>query len=280
MKKTFLFLACLVLCLIPIAPAVCEGGAPDLTLLAVNVRKADALLLRSPGETYLIDTGTEESFDRLYAVLQEEGVRSLTGVILTHTDKDHAGGLKQLVRSDIEIGRVFASAYYNKKSESKHPAVKALKGTGEEVVFLSAGDSLPLSGGSLDVLGPLVHDTDKENNNSLVLMASCSSGKILLAGDMEFPEEKTLLDAGAALEADVLKIGNHGEDDATSNALIAAVKPRVAVISTNSDDEPDTPSPRVLRLLESWGIPVLVTQDAETGVLVTLKGGQVETELK
>jgi predicted flavoprotein YhiN len=92
-------------------------------------------------------------------------------VILTHTHEDHAGGLEQLLDSGIEIDRVYASGYYNRK-EKKHPAVKALKDTGRETVWLLSGDSLPLDGGTLEVLGPLVHDEEKENNNSLVLLAT------------------------------------------------------------------------------------------------------------
>ena len=149
-----------------------------------------------------------------------------------------------------------------------------------EVVFLSSGDSLPLDGGHLSVLGPLEKDDEKENNNSLVLLAEGGGGSILLAGDMEFPEEDSLLKAGLIPHADVLKVGNHGEDDATSNALINAVRPSVAVISTNSDDEPDTPSRRVLKLLKSWDIQIYVTQDTASGVLITLKGGQVSAEMK
>ena len=43
---------------------------------------------------------------------------------------------------------------------------------------------------------------------------------MLLAGDMEFPEEESLMAAGLIPHADVLKIGNHGEDDATSEAYM------------------------------------------------------------
>ena len=132
-----------------------EPEAPELSLYAINVRKADALLLRSGETVYLIDTGTEDEWPALYKVLKEEGVTRLTGVILTHTDKDHVGGFPMLVESDIEIENVYASAYYNKKKESKHPAVKALKDTDQKVVFLLGGDSLPLDGGTLEVLGPL-----------------------------------------------------------------------------------------------------------------------------
>ena len=280
MKHFIAVLLSLMLCLSPMLPVQGDAAETVLSLLAINVRKADALLLRSGNSVYLIDTGTEESYGKLYSVLKREGIDRLTGVIITHTDKDHAGGIAQLVDSDIEIENVYASAYYNKKKESKHPAVKALKGTGRSVVFLASGDELPLDGGSLKVLGPLEKDGEKENNNSLVLLAEGGGGSMLLAGDMEFPEEDSLLKAGLIPHADVLKVGNHGEDDATSNALIAAIRPSLAAISTNTDDEPDTPSPRVLRLLASWDIPVLVTQDTENGVLITISGGRITTEMK
>ena len=280
MKHFIAVLLSFMLCLSPMLPVKGDTAETTLSLLAINVRKADALLLRSGNSVYLIDTGTEESYGKLYSVLKREGIDRLTGVIITHTDKDHAGGIAQLVDSDIEIENVYASAYYNKKKESKHPAVKALKGTGRSVVFLASGDELPLDGGSLKVLGPLEKDGEKENNNSLVLLAEGGGGSMRLAGDMEFPEEDSLLKAGLIPHADVLKVGNHGEDDATSNALIAAIRPSLAVISTNTDDEPDTPSPRVLRLLASWDIPVLVTQDMENGVLITISGGRITTEMK
>jgi len=279
MKQFTAIILCLLLCLSPLFHA-CGEESGSLSLLAINVRKADALLLRSGKSVYLIDTGTEESFSKLYAVLKAEGISRLTGVIITHTDKDHSGGLKQLVNSDIEIENVYASAYYKKKKESKHPAVKALKGTGQEVIFLASGATLPLDGGKLSVLGPLEKDEDKENNNSLVMLAEGGGGSILLTGDMEFPEESSLLNAGKIPKADVIKIGNHGEGDATSNQLIAAVSPKLAVISTNSDDEPDTPDPRVIRLLKQQNIPILLTQDAQKGVLVTLRNGDIETQIK
>ena len=258
-----------------------EATEMELSLLAVNVGKADALLLRSGETAYLIDTGTKKSFDQLYRVLKEEGVNSLTGVILTHTDSDHVGGLKQLMESDLDIKAVYASAYYLLKDDKKkHPAVKALKKSDLEVQFIRGGDRLPLDGGTLEVLGPLEESDDKDDNNSLVMLATGGGGSMLLAGDMEFPEEESLLKARAIPKADVLKVGNHGDDDATSDALIQAVSPKVAVISTSTAEKADTPSPRVLRLLNSWKIAVLQTQETENGVLVTLRGGEIFTEMK
>lgn len=61
-----------------------------MTLLAINVGKADALLLSCGDDVWLIDTGTEENWGRLSAALRSLNVARLTGVILTHTDGDHA----------------------------------------------------------------------------------------------------------------------------------------------------------------------------------------------
>ena len=279
MIRLLLILLVISLLALPSLPVLAESG-PALSLLAINVRKADALLLRSGQSAYLIDTGSEESAPALLIALREEGVSRLDGVILTHTHKDHVGGLEALLASDITIDGIYASGFYNKKKESKHPAVKAVKGTDLKVTFLFAGDTLPLDGGSLTVIGPLEKDDDTENNNSLVLLAEGGGGKILLTGDMEFPEEKSLLKAGVIPAADVLKIANHGERDATSYELVSTVSPSLAVISTNSDDEPDTPSPLVLQVLAACNVDVLLTEKTERGVEVIIQNGEITTHMK
>ena len=280
MKKTLL-ISILALSLLFTGCTGESAGENEMSLLAINVRKADALLLRCGTSAYLIDTGTKKSADDMLAVLRGEGITRLTGVILTHTHADHVCGLKALLESGIEIENIYTSKYYVlKKEDGKHPVDKAIKKKDYEVTYLAAGDTLPLDGGKLTVVGPLEKNEEAENCNSLVLLAEGGGGSILLTGDMEFPEEASLLDAGLIPHADVLKIANHGESDATSDALVAAVSPSLAVISTNTVDEPDTPDPRVMRLLSGAGIPVLITQDSEQGILVTLRNGEIITEIK
>ena len=280
MKKTLL-IGILALSLLVTGCTGEKAAEPEMSLLAINVRKADALLLRCGTSAYLIDTGSKKSADDMLAVLRGEGITRLTGVILTHTHADHVGGLKALLESGIEIENIYTSKYYVlKKEDGKHPVDKAIKKTDYEVTYLASGDTLPLDGGKLTVVGPLEKNEEAENCNSLVLLAEGGGGSILLTGDMEFPEEASLLDAGLIPHADVLKIANHGESDATSDALVAAVSPSLAVISTNTVDEPDTPDPRVMRLLSGANIPVLITQDSEQGILVTLRGGEIITEIK
>ena len=110
---------------------------------------------------------------------------------------------------------------------------------------------------------------------SLVLYAEAAGGSILLAGDMEFPEETDLLAAGSIPEADVLKVGNHGDGDATSPELLRAVKPRIAVISTSTEEKASTPADRVLQDLAACGAEVYQTQEAVWGIRVTVRDGKV-----
>ena len=281
MMKKLLLISLLVFSLLGSASTGEMNSNQEMSLLAINVRKADALLLRSENSAYLIDTGSKKSAEALLDALRKEGITRLDGVILTHTHADHTGGLKALLASEIDVENIYASRYYVlKKEDGKHPVDKAIKNTDREVIWLAAGDTLPLDGGKLTVIGPTEKNEELENNNSLVLLAEGGGGSILLTGDMEFPEENVLLAAGLIPKADVLKIANHGESDATSSALVAAVQPALAVISTNSDDEPDTPAPRVLMTLKSSNVPVLNTENSQEGILITLRNGELLTEVK
>ena len=279
MKRMWMLLCLLTALILTAGTALAESpyekADKPLTLFAVNVGKGDALLLNCGAETYLIDAGLQENWGDLSCALKMLQVTKLTGVILTHTDKDHAGGLLPLATSSIEVENWYAPAHYTDiKKESKHPAVEAAALRGETVIFLRAGDELPLGNGKLTVIGPMSL-SDVENCNSLVLVAEAGGGRMLLTGDMEFPEEQELLAAGVIPACAVIKIGNHGESDATSEALLQTVRPKIAVISTSTTAEPDTPSGRVLTAIASVGAKVYQTQQAESGVLVTIDQGEV-----
>ena len=200
--KKLLLISLLVFSLLGSAGTGEMNSNQEMSLLAINVRKADALLLRSGNSAYLIDTGSKKSADALLDALRKEGITRLDGVILTHTHADHTGGLKALLASEIEVENIYASRYYVlKKEDGKHPVDKAIKNTDREVIWLAAGDTLPLDGGKLSVIGPTEKNEELENNNSLVLLAEGGGGSMLLTGDMEFPEENILLAAGSRCTA-------------------------------------------------------------------------------
>lgn len=243
-------------------------------LLAVNVGKGDALLLRSGGYVCLIDTGKKSAQEAVEAALKYWQVDALDAVFLTHTDKDHSGGLKWLRKSDIEIRAIYASRYFSDTDLEDHPAVKAADKLGLELGWLGRGDVLPMgdSGCLLRVLAP-ERQLEDEDDNSLVMMLESPHGRILLAGDMEAQEEALLLKSGQELRCDILKVPNHADDDACGKALIRACGAQLAVISTSTEEKSATPDPTVLKNLKKAGCEVYVTQDCSLGVLLCLNNG-------
>jgi competence protein ComEC len=169
---------------------------------------------------------------------------------------------------------------YTDIKADKHPALLAAAQRGTKPVWLKAGDRVAVSETSaFQVLGPITFDELSENNNSLVMVLVTPHGNMLLAGDMEFAEEKAVMAAKNIPKCAVLKVSHHGEDDSTSPEFARLVSPQVAVISTNSVEEPDTPYPTVIAALGQAGAKIVVTQEAKGGVKVTLRDGNASAEL-
>lgn len=274
MKKIFALMLALML---PLSLAGCTASAEsDVKALFINVRKADAALFFLGDARYLVDAGHKDSHEQLMRVLDAFEVTKLDGVFITHTDKDHAGGLKKMLKAGIQVDMLYGGEKHSEKSLEDHPVYEAAEKYGVPVTWLKAGDEVDAGNGNVfKVLGPLTQDPVKENNNSLVMRLVTPHGDMLLAGDMEEPEEMDLLGAGLIQPAPVLKVGNHGEGDATSKEFAMAARPNWAIISTNTEDEPDTPDDKTISKLQKVGANIAVTQDAQVGILVVMKNGKV-----
>lgn len=269
MKKRKHLALLLFLCgLFPVT-ATCETA--PVRLYCLNIGKADCMLLQANGKTFLIDTGYAHTYPALETALRSLDIHRLDGVFLTHCHKDHDGGLEALAASSIPIGCFYAAAVYHDVKEHKHPAVLAAKERSMSVQFLRSGDVIDAgSGASFTVLGPVVKNTENENNNSLVLRFDSEHGSILFCGDMKEEEEYTLLQKNLLSPADVIKCGHHGDSGATSAALLNVVKPRCALILTSTFEESDTPAASTLRRLKQINCQSFVTQDAEDAILLEM----------
>ena len=248
--------------------------AEPARMLFINVGKGDAALVMADGKNYLIDAGPGDTWDQTAGALRHYGVQKLDAVFLTHGDKDHAGGIMPLAESDVEVAAWYASDLYNlDKDEDAHPLAEAAEARGQHPVYLSPGDAV----GPFTVLAPLTRAKD-DDNNSMVLLFASSGGRALLTGDMKFDEEESLLQSGRSFACDVIKIAHHGNSDATSERLIDRARPRLAVVSTDSDARPELPDRRIVKLLEDRGIPLFSTWKSGGGVLTTLDGENTRAE--
>ena len=138
MRKMLVLLLCCLLAL-----TACAASRTEVSLVSINVGKADCHLLYVDDQVYMVDTGAAKSWGMVSRALKCLNVMRLNGVILTHTDKDHAGGILALASSDLPVDGWYSAAYFTDVKEKKHPAVKAAALRDTTVQWLQAGDSIP-----------------------------------------------------------------------------------------------------------------------------------------
>jgi len=92
-----------------------------------------------------------------------------------------------------------------------------------------------------------------ENNASIVLRLVAGGRTILLTGDVE-KEAEAMLAETYDLRADILKVAHHGSHTSTTEPLLDAVRPRLALISCGRHNLFGHPHASVLEALAAHGV--------------------------
>jgi len=251
------------------------SAAADFSPMSVHileVGKADSIFVECGGKTMLIDGGTMDQGEPIAEYLDRRGVKKLDCVVNTHPDEDHIGGLSSLIRR-YPVGRYYAPDIpknFVPSSEEYLAAQKALNEKHMQTLVPVCGETFFLGDMKTEFLAP-VKQGSSTNNNSIVLKLTYGKTRFLLMGDAEKEEEHDLIESGADLSAEVLKIGHHGSSTSTTDALLNAVKPTWAAISVAGDSN-GLPKKEVLKRLLSAGAAVYRTD--VSGTLIFMSDGQ------
>ena len=261
------------------------GSKPDgrLHVTVLDVGQGDAILLQGPsGGRMLIDTGPDP--DRLLMLLDQRipvWDRRLDVVVLTHPHEDHVAGLALLL-TRYKVGEVVEDGMLGPgPSDAAYRAELAAQGRTTRVV--AAGDRLWLDGARLDVDWPLPGNVPRNppgsgkdiNDASVVLELHFGARDMLLPGDAEEEIDPQLLAAGLAQrlgpQLDVLKVAHHGSRTATTQALLDALHPRIALISVGADNDYGHPAPATIARLQGSGAQVFRT-DLDGSIEISTNG--------
>lgn len=241
------------------------GASKPLTVSFVNVGQGSATFLHQPGKcAMLVDAGPASQGESLRKVLQQAGVSKLDYVVITHPHPDHYVGL-QIIAGDVQIKEFSDNGDPGKEGEG-YADYRELQSDLPYSV-LASGDSWQCGDIKIDVLHPppaFVGDSEDANHRSLVLRVSFNTFRMLLMGDVAGLGEEELLRGTEDLRAMVMTVAHHGAADATSDALLARVKPQLAIISVGRDNSIGAPDAAVLQRLTEHNVHTFRTDESGT----------------
>ncbi len=262
------------------------SGSAEAQVYFIDVGQGDSELIRlkDSGIDILIDAGTRSTKQELADYLKELGVDDIDILIGTHPHEDHIGGMAKIIE-EFPIGTL----YLPETSEEMTPTTKtyeslldAAESKNVTVRTAAAGDVLLEQGNtSFKVLSPSHTDYDNLNDYSIVTRLKVGDTAFLFQGDAETPVEEEILDSGADVSCDVIKLGHHGSSTSSSRAYLEAANPSAAVISCGVGNEYGHPHRETMDLLEKLSITPYRT-DTQKTLLAETDGKTIvwQTELE
>lgn len=244
----------------PTAPSV-TPVQEQLWVHFIDVGQADSILLECDDKYALVDGGNDADSQSILAYLARQGIAKLDLVVATHPHEDHIGGLADIINF-VPVDAVWSSPIPNNTNTVRN-FLKSVSNRGLELQHPAVGQSFQLGTATITVIGP-VKEYDDLNNLSLVLMVQHGGKRFLLTGDMEREAENDLIESGADLKADVLKVGHHGSESSTGYRFLREVMPTYAAISCGKDNSYGHPHEDPLSRLRDAEVTVFRTDEQST----------------
>ena len=284
-----------------------QQQSDQLKIVFCNVGQGDATLISLASIQILVDGGPGKAVLDCLDKYLPLGDKTIELVIITHPDKDHIGGIIEVLQhyrvpqlSTIPIGK--DTQVYKKLTES----ISNLQQSGQlSISNLYSGDKLRLdllqatvlwpdrnwvgskipdsanlangfkpsqwldeSGG---VLGLSTTHSDI-NDFSLVLHIQYGQFDLLINGDAEASVQDDQLQTGLVpSRVEVITQPHHGSRNGLSDEWLEIVSPQLTVISSGANNRYGHPAPEILSRLQSFGSRILRT-DQEVDIVIQTDG--------
>lgn len=268
-----------------------DAGTNDPGEKSLRVVAYLALAIGPSGDDTCVDKGEPVPGRRL----------RLDHVVLSHPHLDHGSALDLVVHCyDVahvwDSGRVNDAVFYRDfltavaASQTAHyhtaasvPSDRVVGVKGAEIQIarwerFSESDTVRLGeAATFTILHAEAKKKSDPNQNSVVIAVELGGARVLLVGDAESGERKDpsypagdveqfLLDHHAPrVRADILQVGHHGSKTSSRRAFLAAVKPRLALVSAGPKQYRSItlPDPEVLDELKRLGATILRTDERD-----------------
>jgi len=243
-----------------------KSGSQPLKIYFFNIGQGDSAFILAPsGQSILIDGGPDAGVLEQLDLINSYWDREIDYMILTHPHADHLAGLigvlkaynvKNVLWNNVSFDSPFMSSWIG-QLDSFEGSVSAFE----------RGDELNLGGVSLRAIWPPKEMLFENNinNTSIVNHLKYKDFDAVFTGDLE-GEVQGLIDWPGNVE--LLKVPHQGAKGDTSEGLIKALRPYVAVISVGENSY-GHPGQTTLDLLDKYGVDTYRTDKHGTIEVIT-----------
>ena len=260
-KKPLLLFCCVTVCLLLSQFfAWMEPKRDDLRVTVLDVGQGQSILLQSDNKNFLVDCGgsyAEDAADVAAETLLSQGISRLDGVILTHYDDDHAGGVTYLL-SRIKTDNLLLPPINEEDKIGEHLSNAA----GSNTLYIRDDFVLTFGETKLTIIAPFSDESD--NENSICVLFQRENCDILITGDRGYMGELMLLQKHSLPKLELLIAGHHGSAYSTNEKLLSATMPETVIISVGADNRYGHPSEKLLDRLVKYGCRVYRTDQCGT----------------
>lgn len=211
----------------------------------LDVGQGQSAIIDTPKERWIYDTGASypsgfsTAEQTLIPTLKPAPDIALAGLIISHSDSDHAGGVKPLLASN--------------------PVTFILAGQPDGPHQQACQQGYTADSGGVRLLVTAVDNPLDDNDSSCVLLLSYANCTLLIAGDLSNRAELRLMRQLAKQEVSWLHLSHHGSNTSSSAAWLDFWQPKAAIISRGRNNPFGHPHKEVLSRLNERNIEILDT---------------------
>ncbi|MEE1070796.1 MAG: DNA internalization-related competence protein ComEC/Rec2 [Cellulosilyticum sp.] len=241
----------------------------NLRMTYLYIGQGDCMVMEMPQKgLFVLDGGNFGKGKVLENYIKYLGYSEVQGVMVSHSDADHIGGILELLDTSISVKQVFVS----ETDESEHltTLVEKCKRSKIPIYRLEQGENFKYGQLMMECLAPGGNKSYEDaNDNSLVCRLSYGKFSALFTGDKSKESDIKLYDTMEPVT--LLKVSHHGSRTGTSKELLLKLHPRYAMISCGRANRYGHPHQEVLTLLEEAKVTVNRT-DQEGAIIYETDG--------
>ncbi|HEX2931259.1 MAG TPA: ComEC/Rec2 family competence protein, partial [Candidatus Binatia bacterium] len=246
----------------------------DLRVTHLNVGQGDAAVVELPGsQVVLVDAGGTASteFDTGDSIvapfLRARKILKVDYLLVSHPRIDHYGGMRTIANEFSP--REFWSGSAKGQTQRFEDLEEALEKANIARVALHGREPCRLIDAvKFCVLFPAA---EKSDDASVVVRLEYGKLKYLFAGDIDKRDEALMVQKSDGLRSAVIKIPRHGSATASTAEFIAAVQPKLAVLSAGARSRSEVQREEIAERYGNIGAQVLRTY--EDGAITVLSDG-------